>query len=553
MKWKMGVFGVTKIPYDHQEKAIYSLFDYWSVATGNPLVTAPTGSGKSLILAEFIKRACELYPGTRILVLTHIRELLQQNAQQLAGQWPTAPFGFYSAGLGRRDAHAQILFAGIQSIHSKAALLGHVDLVLIDEAHLLSPNQNTMYRRFLSDLKSANPYLKVGGLTATPFRADSGYLIEGKNALFTDIIFEIPILYLIENGYLCPVVTPKVDTKMDVTGVGTRAGDYIPGQLERAVDKDEITVACVDEIIMHGHDRKTWLIFCAGIDHANHTADEIRARGVSCEVVTGDTPNQERDKILQDLKTGKLRSVVNVAVLTTGVDIPAIDLIAFMRPTRSPVLYIQCTGRGMRTHPDKENCLILDFGGVVDALGPIDNVNVPKPSNGNGDAPIKQCPECLSINHAAVRECAECGYQFPEPEPKVNAGAANGAILSNQIEASWVDVQSVSYARHPAKKEGKPDTICVTYNIGMERVREWLCPEHLGYARTKFCKWWIDRGGGAPPNSIDEALSLIEALPRPSRIEVRPNGKYNDIISYDDFKLPEIVKEVSELDDEIPF
>lgn len=524
---------MTFVLRDYQEKAVRSFFDYWNVAGGNPLVTAPTGSGKSLILAEFIKRACELFPGTRIIALTHVKELLTQNAEKLATQWPTSPFGFYSAGLHRKDTHAQIIFAGIQSIHRKAAQLGHIDLVLIDEAHLLSHNSNTMYRRFIAELKKVNPLLKVAGLTATPYRADSGYLTDGKNALFTDIIFEIPILYLIENGFLSPVVTPSIKTKMDTTGVGTRGGDFIAGQLEKAVDRDEITVACVDEIIIHGKDRKKWLVFCTGVKHAEHVAEEIRSRGVKCKVVTGDTPTQERDQILKDFKDGDLPCVVNVGVLTTGTDVPPIDLIALMRPTRSPVLYTQMVGRGMRIHPGKENCSVLDFGGVVDALGPIDNVNIPRKSEGDGtgDAPIKQCPECLSINHAAVRECYECGYEFPEPEPKINTTASSSAILSNQIESSWVDVVDVKYERH--KKSGKPDSICVTYDIGLEKVREYIFPEYTGRAKTRFAGWWIKRDGGAPPQTTTDALAVINMLKKPIQIEVKPDGKYQRVIGYE--------------------
>jgi len=515
----------------YQEKAVQSFFDYWNVADGNPLVTAPVGAGKSLILAEFIKRACDLYPGTRIIVLSHVKELLVQDAEELVCQWPHAPFGFYSAGLGRRDTHAQIIFAGIQSIHNKANTIGIVDLVLVDEAHLVSPTQSTMYRKFFQDLLKINPKLKVAGVTGTPFRAVSGYLTEGKNAIFTDIVFEIPILYLIEEGYLSPVITPDVSTVMDTSGVGKIAGDFIPGQLEKAVDKKDITISCVNEIVQHGADRKMWLIFCAGVSHAEHTCEEIKSRGISCEYITGKTPKAERDKIITDYKAGKIRCLVNVAVLTTGFNAPGIDLLAFMRPTRSPVLYVQCCGRGMRTAQGKTDCLVLDFGGVVKALGPIDSLTVPKPSNGNGDAPLKQCPECLSINHAAVRVCFDCGYEWPEPDPKVEAKSSRAAILSSQIESVWHDVRDVTYRIQ--KKKGKPDSIKVSYITGLVPVCEWVCPEHKGYAHVFFYKWWISSTQTAVPKTTNEALERIGERPKPSRILVRPAGKYQDILEYD--------------------
>ena len=121
---------------------------------------------------------------------------------------------------------ARILFAGIQSIHDKATRIGHADLVLIDEAHLIPGRSNTMYRRFLTDLQAINPALKVIGLTATPFRLDSGMLHEGENALFTDIAYEVSVRDLIDQGYLSPLISKQTQTRLDVArraGPGSRS------------------------------------------------------------------------------------------------------------------------------------------------------------------------------------------------------------------------------------------------------------------------------------------------------------------------------------------
>lgn len=515
----------------YQEKAVRAFFEYWSHAKGNPLVTAPVGAGKSLILAEFTKQACNLYSGTRIVILSHVAELLVQDAEELLGQWPDAPLGFYSASLGKRNPYAQILFAGIQTIHSKAAVIGHIDLILIDEAHLVSPNGNTMYQRFIKAATEINPSLKVSGVTGTPFRQNQGYLHEGEGRLFTDLVFDIPILYLIENGYLTPVVTPKVKMHMDVAGVPSRGGDYVENKLQEAVDKDEITQACVDDIIEHGRDRKRWLVFCTGVQHANHVAEAICARGITCEVITGDTPKGERADILRRYNTGLIQCIVNVGVLTTGFNSPAIDLIAFMRPTKSPVLYIQMCGRGMRLFPGKENCLVLDFGGIVARLGPIDDVRVKPPKGGGGEAPTKQCPECMAVNHAAVRVCHDCGYEFPEPEPEITQTAARDqAILSNQIEPVWLDVKSVSYKKH--NKKDKPPSVQVTYICGLTRHREWVSPENPK-AAIFYHRWWSRHSQDPLPKSTAEFLAISDTLPRPTRIMVLPQGEYIRIIAYD--------------------
>ena len=160
---------LTLRPY--QQAAITSIYGYFQNHKGNPLVVIPTAGGKSLVMAAFIEGVLKAWPDQRILIVTHVRELIAQNHVEMIGLWPEAPAGIYSAGLGKREARAQILFAGIQSIHRRAHEVGHTDLVLIDEAHLIPGDTSTMYRRFLDGLARINPALKVIGLTATPFRS----------------------------------------------------------------------------------------------------------------------------------------------------------------------------------------------------------------------------------------------------------------------------------------------------------------------------------------------------------------------------------------------
>jgi DNA repair protein RadD len=203
-------------------------------------------------------------------MLTHQRELISQNFQALLRAWPEAPAGIYSAGLSRRDIRAQILFAGIQSIHRHAFQVQRCDLVLIDEAHLLGRGDSGMYRSFLAQLNEINAgLLKVVGFTATPYRLDSGLLHEGKDRLFTDIAYEVPVLEMIQQGYLSPVIPKLTTTQLDVGGVGTRGGEFIAKDLEAAVDRDEVTQAAVAEIVQHGEGRGSWLVFCSGVAHGH--------------------------------------------------------------------------------------------------------------------------------------------------------------------------------------------------------------------------------------------------------------------------------------------
>lgn len=519
---------LTLRPY--QQAAITAIYGYFQTNTGNPLVVIPTAGGKSLVMASFIEGVLKAWPDQRILIVTHVRELIAQNHAEMIGLWPEAPAGIYSAGLGKREAQARILFAGIQSIHRRAAEIGHTDLVLIDEAHLIPGKSSTMYRRFLDALKAINPALKVIGLTATPFRLDCGMLHEGQNALFTDIAYEAPVRELIDAGYLSPLVSKQPATRLDVSKVGTRAGDFIARDLAAAVDQDAITRAAVTEIIEHGRDRKSWLAFCSGVEHARHVAEEFGRQGISCRTIFGDTPKDERDAILAAFKRGEIRALASMGVLTTGFNAPGVDLIALLRPTQSAGLYVQMVGRGTRLAPGKENCLVLDFAGNVRRHGPIDLVRPKRPGDGGGgEAPTKVCPDCDSIIALSATECPDCGYVFPAREVKIAPTAATLPVLSPKQQ--WLPVTGVSYSRHD-KAGGRP-SLKVTYSSGLATYSEWVCLEHLGYARQKAAEWWRKRAPGCPvPLSVAAALAQTSRLARPSDISVRPSGRYLAISGY---------------------
>lgn len=513
----------------YQSAAIDHLYSYFDAHAGNPLIVIPTAGGKSLVMASFVEGVLKAYPDQRILIVTHVRELIAQNYAELKGLWPEAPAGIYSAGLKKREIGARILFAGIQSIHKRVYDVQQCDLVLIDEAHLIPRKSNTMYRRFLDDLKRINPLLKVIGFTATPYRLDSGLLHEGEDALFTDIAFEVSVRTLIDEGYLSPLVSKRMATDLDVSRVGSRGGEFIAKELEAAVDQTAITESAVEEIMAYGQDRRSWLVFCAGVAHAHHVRDALRARGVCCETIVGDTPSEAREALIKDFKAGRIRCLTNANVLTTGFNAPGVDLIAMLRPTQSAGLYVQIVGRGCRLAPGKVDCLVLDFAGNIARHGPIDAVK-PKPHkpSGEGEAPIKDCPACRSIVPASVRECPDCGYCFPPPQLQLDAQASTLAILSSG-KPEWLPVTRVSYARHD--KPGKPPSLRVDYFSGLTAHSEWVCFEHAGYPRQRAARWWAQRAPGVPiPQRVDEALEVTKSLRCPAEIAVRPSGRYTEIV-----------------------
>ena len=516
---------------DYQKEAVEGLYSYWAKGAGShPLIVAPTGSGKTAIIAQIVRDAMS-FPNTKVLIVSHVKELLEQGAKGLLAMYPEADFGFYSASLRQKRLDRPITFAGIQSVWERAFdMIPAPDLVLIDEAHMLPKNTETRYGQFIRDLTICNPQVKVVGLTATPYRLDSGFLHKGKGAVFDGIAYDIPVSRLMEEGWLSTVYSKGGLKQIDLTNVGRRGGEFIESELAAAASDPELVRATVEEICRLGVDRKSWLIFASGIGHANMLADGLRDLDIGAEVVTGSDDMAERGRKIADFKSGKLRALVNCNVLTTGFDAPSVDLVALVRATESTGLYIQMVGRGTRLAPGKEDCLLLDYGGNVARHGFIDTPN-PKKNGGTGDgkAPVKACPSCNTFCHAAVRVCPECAFEFPAPELNHAPKSYEGAVLSNQVKMEWLDVDDVSYGRW--QKEGKPDSIRVTYYCGMTRISEWLCPDHGGYAASRYTA--RKSALRASADGTDAALAECAFWVKPSKIRVKPDGKYFQIVQLD--------------------
>ena len=517
----------------YQQEALDALLDYFKKHNGNPVASLPTGSGKSVIIGKLIEHVMQ-YPDQRILQVTHVKELIEQNYKRMLSIWPAAPAGIYSAGVGRKQTHFPITVCGIQSVYKKAQLFGKVDLIIIDECHLVSPSSETMYQKFINALLEINPDMRVCGLTATPYRTKEGLLTDGN--LFTDICYELPMRRLIKEGYLSPLVSKGSVVQADLSGIKTIAGDYSKKDMAFRFDQEALTKAAVKEMLSYGHDRKKWLIFACSVDHAAHVCQALNDAGVPSGFVYGGLNKQERESELARHASGEYRAMVNYGVLTTGYDSPQIDMIALLRGTKSTGLYVQMLGRGMRIHPEKKNCLVLDFGGNIERHGPVDAVQINSDwGRGSGKSavsiqPTKICPSCRSDCHAALRECPECGFEFERDAPSHDAEASDASVLSEPPK--WEKVDSVKYAVH--KKEGKPDSLKVTYMVGMRRVSEWWCFEHGGYAREKAVKNWYDADGYYPnPKTTEEAHDAAKErnqLTQPTQIKVNWNAKYPEVL-----------------------
>ncbi|MEZ4651964.1 MAG: DEAD/DEAH box helicase family protein [Candidatus Eisenbacteria bacterium] len=502
----------------YQEEAVASIYAHLRERDDNPCVVIPTGGGKTPVLASVCRDAVELWDG-RVLVIAHVKELLEQAVDKIRRMAPGlgSQVGVYSAGLRRRDSDHRIIVAGIQSVYRHACDLGPFDLILIDEAHMIPPDGEGMYRAFLADARVVNPSVRLIGLTATPYRMRSGPIC-AQDHLLHHVCYEVGIRELIARGYLAPLTTRGGRRQIDASTLRVRAGEFVASEAEAAMDGDDMVASVCEEIAEASADRRSVLIFCVGVRHARHVA-RVLGSITQSEVgaVFADTPAEERRDILSRFRDGSIRYLVNVDVLTTGFDAPGIDCIALVRPTLSPGLYYQMVGRGFRTHPDKSDCLVLDFGGNVVRHGPVDTLSAraSRPAPSEGDAPAKECPDCRVIVAAGFARCPNCGHQFPPPKHRpLESKASRAGILSGEVATETIEVLGVEYSVH--RKRGAPDdaprSLRVEYKIGFHRYQsEWVCFEHAGFARTKAEAWWRERSNAPVPSTATDAEVLANA------------------------------------------
>jgi DNA repair protein RadD len=510
----------------YQIEGLQALFDYWRRGGGNPLLVLATGTGKSVIIAFLLKQLLSDYPSMRVLITAPNRELIEQNVKELVNVWPDAPIGTNCEGLGSRDTDAQILFATINSIYRIPQAIGPRELILVDEGHLITHADQGMYRTTIAALREVVPDLRVGGLTATPYRLDSGHLCEGEGHIFDSVVYEYTIAQGIRDGFLSPLSSKSTTTLIDVTGVGKRGGEFIAEQLEAVASELDVINGACDEIVKHAGTRRAWLAFCVGVGHAELVRDALRARGVNAKMVLGKTDDDERDRIIEEFRAGRLPCLVSVMVLSYGFNVPFVDLIALLRPTCSTGLYVQQVGRGTRKADGKLDCLVLDFAGNVRRFGPVDDPRIVTKGGGNGAAPTKTCPECDEIVALAVMECPGCGFEFPS-RPKHAAQADGAAILSSERRVSdWLAVEDVEFRKHVKVTP----SLRASYQCGIDTFSEWVCLEHQGYPRAKAEVWWRALVGTAVPQTVEEALAREDEIAWPSHIRVAPDGKYWRII-----------------------
>jgi len=456
---------------DYQLQAVRAVVQYFRAMQEPAVLVLPTGAGKSLVIAELARLA-----RGRVLVLTHVKELVAQNHAKYQSYGLSA--GIYSAGLGLKQHQHQVIFASIQSVaRNLTDFSSEFSLVVVDECHRVALEADSTYQQTFRHLTSHNPHLKVLGLTATPYRLGQGYIYQfhyqgavrgDEDCFFRWCIFELSINVLLERGYLtrptrldCAVLSYDFSQLQPASN-----GLYRPAELDAVINHHKrVTPQIIAQVMRYASERQGVMIFASTSNHAREILSYLPPTEAS--LILSATPATERAAIIDAFKQRQLKYLVNVSVLTTGFDAPHVDLIAILRPTESAGLYQQMVGRGLRLSDNKTDCLILDYAGNLYALdkadiGPppqdpaVSQVTVPCPvcrypnlfwGKQNDDGFVlehygrrcqgmlpqkdgrpaacgyrfkaKFCPECGTEHDIAARFCQSCQTQLVDPDKKL--------------------------------------------------------------------------------------------------------------------------------------
>jgi DNA repair protein RadD len=360
--------------------------------------------------------------------------------------------------------------------------------------------------------------------------------------MFKKIAYACDMKQLIKEGWLVPLISKSGSSKIDLSKVHIKNQEYDQRDLAFAADNEILVKLAVEEIVECGKDRDSWLVFASSVLHAQHIKGEFKKHGIFCEIVTGETPKEERDRIVENFRSGKTKCLVNVSVFIKGFDVPRVSLLALMTATRSTGKFVQACGRGMRPFVDqngvkKESCILLDFGSNVQRLGMIDDIDPVQTktvfNTAKSPPPVKECPKCHALIHARVIRCPACDYDFgidgDSSEFNHGATAYSGPVMSDQIKPYIVEIVDTYVSKH--SKPGKTPSVKMEFIDKMDRAYPiWICLDHKNYAAEKACALVNQFGGKA--RSVEEALKEYPNWRQVEKIEVRPDGKFTRVSGF---------------------
>jgi DNA repair protein RadD len=558
----------------YQHQAVQSVLVHFRQKQDAAVLVLPTGAGKSLVIAELARLA-----RGRVLVLAHVKELVEQNHAKYQSYGLEA--AIFSASLGRKETAAKVVFASVQSVaRNLAEFTEQYSLLVIDECHRVGDDEDSSYLKVIRALQAQNPDLKVLGLTATPYRLGSGWIYQYHSRglirtteprFFTYCIFDLPIRFLLGEGYLTPAVLMDAPVlSYDFAGLKPTASGYFKEtDLDLRINQQQrATPQIIQQVIQQAQSRQGVMIFAATTAHAREILGYLPASETA--LILGDTPQKDRDALINSFKHKQLKYLVNVAVLTTGFDAPHIDLIAILRPTESVTLYQQIVGRGLRLSPGKTDCLVLDYAGNrfnleqpdIGELRPAPGtelVTVPCPLCGffnnfwgkTDDRGVvlehygrrcqgykedeqkkpqacgyrfkaKFCPDCGAENDIAARHCGDCGLVLVDPDKKLKEALS----LKDALVLYVTRMQLQSHQ----SKEGK-SSLKVSYFSadGAEIAEYWSLQTKA--QKQKFLSLFVpphlvDRHRAFSEATVSKVLQQAHRFQPPAAIIARKDGRF---------------------------
>lgn len=490
--------GLSLRPY--QAEAVSAVLS--ALARGeHPVVSLPTGSGKSVVIAAL----CARLRG-RVLVVSHRKKLLEQDSTHLTRYLGIGEdIGIYSAGLGQRDTSQRVLFGGVQSIYKRMDVLQQVGgfaSIICDEAHLCGdPGEDKMY----NGVYAACPQTQRIGLSATPSR--SGVSIWGEDKWFTACVHTTGIADITPQ-YLAPLSGILTAPDVDLSRIRVRQGEFVAADASQVLSEEKVARAAIAEICHLAQHRQAWALFCCDIAHTNLVASLLCEAGITCGVMTSAQASAENDAALAAFESGETRALASCVMMTTGFDLPRIDCIVLLRPTMSKELLIQMVGRGTRQSPEKQDCLVLDY---------VDNLT--------RHAPLDELVVCQKTEARVLLDARETEEKR---ERERRAKHAPSVLAGGTYRVERATCRVMPSKRQPGKLLLEVSYYCPD-RPGAQWVKLWLCPEYAGFPRQQVEAFFQRRGVVAPRTAHAAAQMLLHTRP-PVEILVKPEGKYNRVL-----------------------
>ena len=548
----------------------------------NVLLQAPCAFGKTILFCKIIQDLLAAWPGMRILLLAHQDLLVTQAKDKLVVVAPELKdsIGIACASVSAKKVlYKQITIASRQTLINLLDKIDDIDLCIIDEVHLMAipgRKEKTQYEKIIESLRKFNPKMRLLGVTATPYRLNAGYIYGEEcrpdlSPIFSRLHHKCEVESMVKQGFLAPLtgkVAQNSDLTQDLTMVKKQMGEFVVSDLAEVMNKEVYLNFTLEAYRKHAEGRTHTMVFCVNIDHAEKVMEIFKGDGVNTYLCHSKLSKSENEKALANFEQ-KGGVICNVAKLTTGLDIPAIDCIILARRTASTALFAQIVGRGMRIFDGKGNCLIIDLVGNCELHGfDLDNLNIIVPNKAPGETGSinqdKLCPECESLIHFTYGECPDCGYVFSKEEMEL-AEKKHDPVL---VEASfgkqppvWYDITGVTYFEHTSKKNKKV-MMKVHHDCGSMMNPKFFCAyimfedHYSGFPVKKSRGFWNNRTDEEFPDSVEEALFLADELAKPTRILVDENGKFPEILSYDFDEVEDMVEKQEQMEvmlDELPF